>query len=336
MYADAVDFTQGGNTFRADACITLAWLPSPHVRFDVPALQQFPLAPTGPLTLKLSDGTAVVRAFANRLRSSGGPEGARASLFGEIQERVLRPADAEAAYALFLMPNFKGAMGHAVQHSDGSIGASRLVLVGGGWRITLDKTDNEKKVWEFLTAFSGYGVTTVGRLEREDSSPFKADDAMRILDALACYSSFVCGRWTGPCLPMGFGANNKQVWQVWDYSRTAPYLKCLSWADTCCREHFEEPFPGFLKLWHDDAWEEIVRLAIHWYIEANAQAGSVEGSLVLILTAFELLTSAVLVDNYGVLSRSRYEAMSASDRILQLFSWAGIPSAVPPDLILLR
>jgi len=81
-------------------------------------------------------------------------------------------------------------------------------------------------------------------------------------------------------------------------------------------DQFEAPFPGFLKLWQDDSWEEVTRVAIHWYIEANAQAGSIEGSIVLTQTAFELLASAVLVENHGWLSTDGYEKLAAADLAL--------------------
>ncbi len=87
-----------------------------------------------------------------------------------------------------------------------------------------------------------------------------------------------------------------------------------------------------MKLWLDDTWEEIIRLAIHWYIEANAQAGSIEGSIVLTQTAFELLASAVLTDHNGWLSQEGSDKLAAADRIRLLFLWAGIPTGIPSQL----
>ena len=87
-----------------------------------------------------------------------------------------------------------------------------------------------------------------------------------------------------------------------------------------------------MKLWLDDTWEEVIRVAIHWYIEANALAGSIEGSIVLTQTAFELLSSAVLTDHNGWLSQEGYDKLAAADRIRLLFLWAGIPTGIPGEL----
>jgi hypothetical protein len=97
-------------------------------------------------------------------------------------------------------------------------------------------------------------------------------------------------------------------------------------------EHLEGPFPGFLKLWLDDSWQDIVRIAIHWYVEANAQAGSIEGSIVLTQTAFELLSSALLVETHAWLNADGYEKLPAADRIRLLFVWAGVPAPIPLEL----
>jgi hypothetical protein len=332
LYAGPIDFTQGNKTFRAEASISLAWLPAPRVRFDIPTLPTGVFPTLDNLSLRLTDGTVISRGRMTGVKHSSGQKGDRASLSGIIAERVVRPADAEATYALFLLPNFEAPGGRPLAYSDGSSRAARLVLVGSGWKVTLDEVDNEKAVRQVLNARSGFGVTQIGRLEREDGRPFKTEDAIPILNGLAWYVSFACGRWTGPCLPRGFAADGKLLWEVWDCSRIVPDSKRLSWMDTGHAGQFEIPFPGFLKLWLDEAWEEAIRVGIHWYIEANAQAGSIEGSIVLTQAAFELLSSAVLVENYGLLSADAYEKLAAADRIRRLFLWAGLPIAIPTEL----
>jgi hypothetical protein len=284
------------------------------------------------MSLRLDDGTTISNGLFSALQHSYGPEGQKMSLAGIIGERVIRPADADASYVLFFLPNFEHLCGRSITYPDGSSAVYRLVLSGEGWRITLDAVEKAKEIEQFLAANSGIAITQVGRLEREDGDPFKAEDALVILNAVAWYVSFACGRWTGPCLPTGFDRDGRQVWEVWDYNRTLPFRECRRWLDKIHGEQFEGPFSGFLKLWLNEAWEEVIRVAIHWFIEANAQAGSIEGSIVLTQTAFELLASAVLVENYGWLTADGYEKLAAADRIRLLFLWAGIPTWIPTQL----
>jgi hypothetical protein len=233
---------------------------------------------------------------------------------------------------MFLLPNLEQPIGKGVHYPDGSDRASRLTLRGGGWIITLDGVDDYGEFEKYLEANSGFGVTQVGRIEKEDHSPFSADEALNTLDALTWYVSFAAGRWTGPFLPSGFDADGGRVWDVWDCHRSVPFRSRTSWLDRTHGEQYESPFPGFMRRWLDDTWQEIVRVAIHWYVEANAQAGSIEGSIVLTQTAFELLASAVLADHHGWLSSEGYEKLSAADRIRLLFLWAGIPTDISSEL----
>jgi hypothetical protein len=334
LYVGRVDVGQGDKTFQAGAFISLDWSPSPCIHFKIPTVpKEFNPSLMDCLSLTLNDGTVISECLVTGLHYSMGQEGYKSDLSGIISNRVIRPIDAESGYAMFLVPNFQAPHGQPIKYPDGSIAAARLILRGAGWKITFDNVEKEKDVHAFLNANSGFGVTQVGRLEREDGKSFKANEALRILDALTWYISFTCGRWTGPCLPRGFKGDGHQIWEIWDYGRIVPYQKRLSWLDANHAEHFENPAAGFLRLWFDDTWQEVIQIAIHWYIEANAQAGSAEGSIVLTQTAFELLSSAVLVENYGWLSSDGYEKLSAADRIRLLFLWAEIPIAIPGELL---
>jgi len=331
LFAGPIDFTQEGKCFRADGSVYLAWLPSPTIRFEVPNAPGGVYPDLKDLSFRLNDGTAVSHASVTGLKVSS--EAVSASFSGIVGERVTRPADGTVNHVLFLLPNFQHRLiGKPLRYPDGSGRASRLTLRGGGWLITLDAVEDQKTIGEILDARSGFGITHVGRLEKEDGNSFRVEDAHVILDALAWYASFAAGRWTGPCLPAGFDAGGNQVWQVWSSSRTVPFRKRRTWLDSNHGEQFETPFPGFLKLWLDEDWEEVIRVAIHWYVEANAQAGSIEGSIVQTQTAFELLSSAVLVEHYGWLSTDGYEKLAAADRIRLLFRWVGIPTAIPAKL----
>ncbi|MBN9120355.1 MAG: hypothetical protein J0I06_14555 [Planctomycetes bacterium] len=335
LYSGAIDFTQDNTTFRAHTNIRLEWLPTPRIRFIVPEVPAEVTPNLGSVALRLDDGTAIERASINGLNHSSHPDGYKAGLSGLIRGQVIRQTDPAVAHVLFLLPNFEAPVGKAVELPMNGWRAARLSLIGAGWKITLDDVEQLKDVAAVLQRSSGYAITQIGRLEREDGKPFSAEEATAILDALGWYTSFACGRWTAPYLPHGYDATGNQVWQIWDTRRVVPYRVRVSWLDSCHCEHFETPFPRFLALWQNDAWEEVVRLAIHWYVEANAQAGSIEGAIVLTQTAFEMLSSFILVEQECWLAAEPCEKLPAADRIRLLLRWAGIPTDVPADLIAL-
>jgi hypothetical protein len=332
LYTGPVDFNQAGEAFRADARISLAWLPSPEIRFEVPQLSPVGLPKLDDVSFRLDDGTAGKRGLVTGSNLSTGTSGHFTSLSGIVAERVIRPADGPVSHVLFLVPNFPFLVGQPIDYPGGVSRRSRLSLAGCGWAVTLDAVQNQKDVQEFLESRSGFGVTHIGRLEKEDGQSFSAGEALPVLEALVWYLSFAAGSWTGPCLPTGLDGAGKQIWQVWESFRPVPFVKRRSWLNSQHGAHFEAPFPGFMKRWSDKDWQEVIRVAVHWYVEANAQASAIEGSIVLTQTAFELLASAVLVERHGWLSTDGYGNLAAADRIRLLFLWAGIPTAIPPEL----
>ena len=332
IYKGPITFTQSGKSYQTDATISLRWLPSPAIHLEVPKVPDGTFPQIGEFSLQLDDGTDVPSGFVAGTSMSMTEGTFFAGFAGIINSRIIRPAARPVNYVKFLLPNFDQPLGRGVRYPDGSFSATRLILKGAGWIITLDASDDQASVKKYLKANSGFGITQIGRLEKEDQSSFSVEDAQLTLRALAWYVSFAAGRWTGPCLPTGFDTSDKTVWQVWEYSRAVPFRRRISWVDQVHLDQFEEPFAGFMELWLDDTWEEVIRLAIHWYVEANAQAGSIEGFIVLTQTAFELLASAILVDRKGWLSQEGLDKLAAADRIRLLFLWAGIATGIPSEL----
>ncbi len=75
----------------------------------------------------------------------------------------------------------------------------------------------------------------------------------------------------------------------------------------------------------------MIEIAIHWHVEANAQAGSIEGSIVLTQAAFELLASALPVRQHAGIAEKRFDKLPAGERAVHLFGWAGIPTSLPAE-----
>jgi hypothetical protein len=297
----------------------------------------------GDLTIRLPDGTEtngrVLRA-GHAASESGDRD--RVVLSGAILGRTVHPHDTPAATASFLLPNFVPPVGQGIADpiiTDPVTGyrtttsrAGRVVLDGGGWVVTLDNLDRAYAIKENLDESSGFGVTQTGRIERGDGAPFIAEELEPLIDALQRFLSFCAGRWTGPCLLQGYGPDGRRVWEVWDRRRVSPFHFRLSWHDYICGDQLEQAFPGFMSRWADEGWRQVLDLAIHWYVEANSQAGSVEGSIVMTQTAQEMLSSAVFVEFERWLSADGFERLTAEDRVRSLMRWAGVPTDIPAEL----
>jgi hypothetical protein len=339
LVAGSVTLGDGERAWPVQANIDLVWLPWPRFHFEIPEftpdeqlrshLFQSLLSPPKPVTLRLEDGTVVDRAWIRVEQLSFDGDAARARLAGRVHPGLVRPRDADVTSAAFLVPNFESPAGVPVRYVWGS-SLGRQTLAGGGWEITLDNVEGTNEVLKRLKTASGYAVTQVGQLTRSDRSRFRAADLTEVLTALNWYLSFAAGRWTGPTLVQGRSSDGRPAWELWHLSRTDPFRTRTSWVVEMLDGQFPAPFPGFMSRLADEVWRDAVRLAIHWYVEANGQAGSVEGAIVLTQAAFELLASMVHDHEPGSPKVDGFDRQSAAARTRYLLDWAGIPGDIPP------
>ena len=328
--------SESDKTFQTNGKIKLCWLPYPRFQFEA-LVSPFANYSLGNVSLQLDDGTKIIGDVTNIITKFG-TEGSKLS--GIINNYpIIRPENnpIQARQAKFLVPNFKELNGHPICCLDSDsnqrrIHKGRLLLRGGEWLITLDAVDQFKEIKETLTQSSGFAITHIGQLERDDSSLFSPTDALEILNALTLYLWFTKGACTSPCLPAGFDGIGNEVWTIWDYGIIKPFTNPPSWLDESCNIQFEETFSEFMKLWLDESWKEVIQRSIHWYVEANSGEITIESSIVLTQSALELLASAVLVEHYGWLSRDGYNKLSTMDLMRLLFKWANIPTDIPSEL----
>ncbi|MBD0266320.1 MAG: hypothetical protein ICV78_27460 [Tolypothrix sp. Co-bin9] len=63
-----------------------------------------------------------------------------------------------------------------------------------------------------------------------------------------------------------------------------------------------------------------------------AQAGDVQGSIVLMQAAFEILAWTLLVEEKGIISQQGFEKLAAADQLRLLLSQCGVPLKIPDSL----
>jgi hypothetical protein len=286
----------------------------------------------GPVELHLADGRVVDQAHITKMMPgamTARKPSFRARLGGRIHDAPKLSAGAKASYVEFLVPQLKTQKGRPIRYGQG-LRCARHKLTGGDWSITLDELKNCDDTWKELEKNSGYGVTHVGRLHRADNAPFDSETTRHVLRGLGWYLSFASGRWTGPVLTRGFDASGGLLWDLWDAWRIVSCVERETWIKPHMTEQFEEPFTGFFKAWDNPNLTEVIEIAMHWHVEANGQAGSIEGAIVLTQAALEMLASTMPVAKHAGMSKNAFDSLAAGERTKRLFEWAGIPTTLLP------
>ena len=258
------------------------------------------------------------------------------------------------ASVLFHVPNLRACTGEGIRDATGNCsGLRRAVMEGGGWRITLDQIGEHARRHvgkprdavddgpcaapnqEFLRSLresGGYGITHVGRIERTDEQVFSSDDVKDLEEALFRFLSFCRGAWTGPLLAVGLDENGNQAWEEYRDWKVERWRRVHFWYRGCQTDVLASTFSGFVRRWKDKTWTDVIKHAVHWYVESNMCAGAVEGGIILSQAAFELLAWTLLVEEQKAISPNGFEKLPASDQIRLLLHACNIPTAVPESL----
>jgi hypothetical protein len=174
-------------------------------------------------------------------------------------------------------------------------------LVARGWRVNISSHQATSALADSLQRSGGYGLTHVGKIEREDGSPFTREEARQVLEVLYYYLSWVRGLWVDVCLPVGFSGDGERVWVEWDLRHSSPWKTVLSWSDPGHGNLIEEVFPGFMNKWQDEFWQRPLRETIYWYLVSNV-GGYCDAGLILTQAALELLAWVRCVSDQNLVS----------------------------------
>jgi hypothetical protein len=224
-----------------------------------------------------------------------------------------KQGERQASYAKFFIPNFRYIIGRPIRYQRQDSGFSdgnRLSLSAKGWNITLDALSNIDQLQTDLINSSGFAITHYGILQKNDGSLFDYQESKEIVDALKWYLSFVRGSFINPYALIGFNADHNEVWKGWkgwESSRMFPYHNNISWISKLDKKIFEEPFKGFADLYFDPEWSDSLKQIIHIYLESQHPAMSLEGAIILLQSALELLSYEILVEKNRVFTKTQVE-----------------------------
>jgi hypothetical protein len=233
----------------------------------------------------------------------------------------------------FHLANFAECLGAPI-HFGTTVVFGRIEFFSEQWRVTIDPTPETPALLQRLKEFGGYAITHCGRLRRADGASFSSEEAETVLLALYYFLSFAAGRWTGPMLLLEADASGKR-WAHWEQP---PLLEPhgtnggFSWLPATQEgKALRDAWPGFFRLWEDETWNEALRVALSWYVQATSGV-FLESQFMLGQAALELLAWVKLIEHEGILSSDGFGKLPASDQLLLLLAQSGVPKEIPPSL----
>lgn len=186
----------------------------------------------------------------------------------------------------FELANFKNTFGENTKINR-AFTNSRMQWVDKDWQITIDKLPDFDKVYNQLKSEGGYALTHTGKITPISGS-ITHEEGKTICEKLGLFLSFIKGRRAYPYFLQGF-RNDKLCWIDYSAFYVDRHKDVDSWLPQFDYSGIPELWEGFLKLTLNEDDYQCVDYLLHWYFEANNNSGFVEGSIVLLQNAFELL-----------------------------------------------
>lgn len=230
----------------------------------------------------------------------------------------------------FSIPNLRDFHGMPIKKGNEekySISASRLIFEDLTYSITIDKCFDFRDRKDKIRTNGGYIILYYGELETKKGY-IKYND---IKDIILCFNEFLTflnGRRTSAMFIQGIFEEETKWIDYSDY-KVDPHKAALSWTDNFCIEHLNDLWKKFRESWLKPENKNVLSSLIHWYVEANSQAGFIEGAIIFAQTALELIYNWWIVEDKKMILGKDSNSISASNKIRLIISQLNIPSEIP-------
>lgn len=226
---------------------------------------------------------------------------------------------------LFHLLNFNNILGKNTHNGTGRC-ATRLIFKTPDFIINVDfivkfgEQQQKKK-------HRGYCLTHVGELASTDGKILSEDARDDILNYFGLFVSFLAGI-KSSCF---FRTVITSEGVLQDYNNY-PQDSCVnvrSWLPMKYDKFIGDVWTEFYNLCQDDYDFETMNLVIHWYLSANKKSGGIEGAIILLQNAFEMLYNWMVIEKENMLSSDGAERLRASDKIRMLLYLIKCDHALP-------
>lgn len=338
IYSGVFKLTLGTDSVEIEGKVWFDWFPHLNAKFkgivkpsDKDLISLTKVNDTYDLTI---DGLLFGKAYVTNTKYSGNIE-----LSGQMLGlSVLGDKSIPVSKIAFSIPNLRDFFGMPIKRindkGDYSSGRDRIILENEDYIITFDKSKDYKKSLELLTAKGGYFLLYSGELEKK-SGHITFDELNRLHHCLSTWLNFLNGQRCSPLFLQGIH-EDEIIWTDYSGYPSDLFKHVHSWPQKLSIDGLSELWNEFYKLWNNENDKDFLVSALHWYIEANSNSGYLEGSIVTIQTALELIYNWLIIEKKKLIYGKDGESISASNKIRLLLSQFNTNIELPNSFISMK
>jgi len=230
----------------------------------------------------------------------------------------------------FEVPNLLKLSGLPIRRQK-SVYKGRLLLEDKDYRIILDNTSFKLKKISNLKTNGGYLLQYTGSIERINNKNINIKSIQDLLENFTCFLYFINGRRTSPLILHGY-IDDEIIWKDYTPYIIDSYKYVITWPSKNSIEGISQLWSNFRILWKDRINVDCLKSILHWYVEANSNAAYVEGSIILIQTALELLFHWIISESLSYVTSNDADNLSAATKISFLLATFNISPDIPNEL----
>lgn len=219
----------------------------------------------------------------------------------------------------FVIPNLRDFFGEPIRdETENYLGRDRLVFENEYFTIRIDRERNFKDKVSRLKDTGGYVFLYNGEMICH-KNPVSTEDISDTIHSFSTFLSFLNGRRTTPLIIQGMD-DGKTIWTDYTDYTVDQYQYVTTWPAKHDINGLNELWQEFYKLWRNKSDKNLLISAVHWYVEANAYSGYVEGSITWTQTALELMYNWFVVEKNQLIRGRDCENLSAANKVRLLLS----------------
>lgn len=307
------------------------WFPSPGVKFKgeltdkAAGLSSLDRADKFDLII---DGLSVGECFLIHTSISSA-----LSLEGRLTSCIIGDKSIMVTSINFAVPNLRYFMGSSVKiktEQEIKLSNSRLVLEDEGYIIRMDKSENYQELERSLNSQGGFILQYAGSIMSKKGA-MSFSDVQDVVHKLHFFLSFLNGRKCSPLFLQGI-FDNEIKWSDFTPYSVDQYKSVVSWPMRNSIERLDALWLNWSTIYKDEVAKDVLKSAIHWYLEANSNAGYVEGSIIMTQTGLELMYNWLIVEKKKTILGADSENLSAANKIRLILNQLRLETSIPTTL----